>query len=461
MSEETEYKSVHDIMRVDNELLENISALAKDQASENLITIFKTLHPADIAEIINRLEYDEAEYIFNLLDTESAGEVILELDENLREKILKEIEPEKITVIVDELDLDDATDIVSDLPEDVAEHVLNNIDREDSEEVKQLLKYREDSAGGLMNSDFVYVLDTAKISDAIEEVRKNSEDIDNIYVIYVLDQDDILLGFIQLKSLLIHPLNTPIAEIMEQELISVKYDEDQEEVAGTMKKYDLVSIPVIDENGKMLGRITIDDVVDVIHEEASEDIQIMAGLSEEEEVSDSPFRISRIRLPWLFVALIGELISAHVLSSFEASIQKIVIASFFIPIVMAMGGSSGTQAAIVMVRAMGTRDIWLSEAWRKLLKEFRVALLNGLVCAMLLMAATHFIFHAEFLFSVVLSTSLIIIMIFATMVGAAVPVVLKQIGIDPAIATGPFVSTTNDIFGLLIYLSLITIFFVS
>lgn len=455
-----EIKSLHDLLDEDPEILDNISVLADEEAGQSLITIFADLHPADVAEIINHFPPEKAHYLFSLLDTETASEVLLELDENIREKILEETDALKIADIVDELDTDDATDIVSELPEQLAEQVLENIEPESSEDVKELLKYREDSAGGIMNSDFVHVYENALVSDAIEQVRLKADDIDHIYHVYVLKENDELIGYTLLKSLLIHPLDTKINSILEEDLVTVNPETDQEEVANIMKKYDLVSIPVTDDKGKMLGRITIDDVVDVIGEEAEEDIQKFAGLSEEEEISDRPFTISRIRLPWLLVALFGELVSALVLSSFESSINKIVIASFFIPIVMAMGGSSGTQAAIVMVRKLTEHDLWIRDSFKKIFKEFTVGLLNGLICAIILMFATYFIFKAEIYFSFILSISLIIIMVFATVLGATVPLFLKRFGADPAIATGPFVTTMNDIFALSIYLSIVTIFLI-
>ncbi|MBU1100452.1 MAG: magnesium transporter [Bacteroidetes bacterium] len=458
MTKEEKY-SVKDFIQVDNELIENIADLIESESTESILSIFADLHYADIAEIINHLRYDDAYFIFGILTNEIASEVLPEVDENLRERILKNIDPAKLTIIIDELETDDATDILSDLPDDVAEHVLENIDREDSDDVKELLKYEEDTAGGIMTSDFVFVNSRKTVANAIDVVRANSEEIDHIYYIYVLDDDDTLKGVISLKSLLIHPLDTPVTSVMEEDLIYVHPEEDQEEVANVIEKYDLVSLPVVDENKKMLGRITIDDVVDVIQEEASEDIQRIAGLSDEQETGDSIFRISRIRLPWLIIGLIGELGSALVLSSFQASIEKIVIASFFIPIVMAMGGSSGTQAAIVMVRGLSTGDIWMSRVIKNLSKEFGVALLNGLACSIILLGATYYLFESDIMFSVILSVSLVIIMTFATMIGSTMPVLLKKMNIDPAIATGPFVTTTNDIFGLIIYLSLITMYF--
>ena len=454
-----EIKSLRDIIEEDPEVLDNIKALIEDEAAQSLITILADFHPADIAEIINHFDIDHATYVFNLLDTETAGEVITEIDEDLREKILHDIDTEKIVDIVDELDVDDAADIVSDLPVQVAEEVLENIEPEASEDVKELLKFGEETAGGLMNTDFVSVGENATIAEAIDQVRLKSEDIDHVYQIYILKPDEELIGQVPLKFLLIHPLDTKLNTILSDELITVTPEVDQEDVAKLMKKYDLLALPVVDEKSRLLGRITIDDVVDVLGEEAEEDIQKFAGLSDDEELTHSAFQVSRNRLPWLFISLFGELISAVVLSSFQASIEKILIASFFIPIVMAMGGSSGTQAAIVMVRRITENDVWMSYNFKKIFKEFLVGLQNGLICAAILMIATHFFFKAEITFSLILSFSLIVIMIFSTVVGSTIPLFLKKLGTDPAIATGPFVATMNDIFGLSIYLSIITLMY--
>jgi len=449
-----------DVIQVDQEVIENISELVEAQDTPSILTILANLHPADIAELINHLKVEDAKYVFGILDRDTAVEVITELDEDLREEILAEIDKNKITDIVDELDSDDATDIVSELPESVAEHVLENIDEEDSAEVKELLKYPEDTAGGLMSSDFVFVYDDATLREAIKEVRRHADEFEQIYHIYVLNKNKQLLGFVPLKALLTNPLRTKITDVMEEDLIYVTPDIDQEEVAQIMDKYDLVSLPVVDKDKVMLGRITIDDIVDVIQEEAEEDISKIAGLTDDEEVSHSPFKVSRIRLPWLMVSLFGELISALVLSHFQASLEQIIVASFFIPIVMAMGGSSGQQAAIVMVRYLGTKGIWFSEALKKLGKEFKVALVNGAVSSIILFVMTYFFFDTGLHFSMILSFTLLIIMINATIIGAAVPVFLKKIGVDPVVATGPFVATTNDIIGLLTYFILLSIFFV-
>ncbi|MBN1302331.1 MAG: magnesium transporter [Melioribacteraceae bacterium] len=460
MNENNSNTKVKDVIQIDSELLNNISVLIENQASSSILNIITDLHPADIAEIINHLKVDDARFVFELLETETAGEVIVELDENLREKILKEIDKEKITDIVDELETDDATDILSDLPENVAEHVLDNIDIEDSVEVKELLKYREDSAGGIMSSDYVYVLDTASVGKAIETVRFHSEEYEDIYYIYVLNNDDVLRGRVALKSLIVNTPETRISSVMEEDLIVVTPDTDQEEVANLMKKYDLISIPVVDDNKKMLGRITFDDIADVIQEEADEDIQIFAGLSEEQESSDSVFRISRIRLPWLLVGLVGELLNVVLLKSFGATIEQIATSAYFFPLVMAMGGSSGTQASIVMVKSLSSGNIWMKQAFERLGKEFLVSLLNGIVISGLLLVINLLLFDKSY-FIVILSVSLLCIIVFATVVGASIPLALKRFNVDPAVATGPFVTTMNDIFGLFIYMTFLTIFLIS
>lgn len=449
---------IKNIIQVDQELIDNIVNLIESESDKSVLNIISDLHPADIAEIINHLHFDEANFVFNLLDTETAGDVITELDENLREKILEDIDPEKISTIVDELETDDATDIISELPEEIRSQVLDTIDKESSEDVKELLKYAEDTAGGKMSSDFVFIYEESTVRDAIHEIRKNADEFENLYFIYVLNKVDELIGVVGLKSLLIHPRVTPITEVMEEDLIYVTTDVDQEEVANTMEKYDLVAIPVVDDKQKMVGRITVDDIIEVISEEAEEDIQKLAGLSDEQETSDSVFRISRIRLPWLIIALMIELVGAQFLHVWQNSLQAFASAVAFIPVVMAMGGSTGTQAGIVMVRGFASGDIWITESFKKISKEFVVAIINGLACGAILFLATSFIFDESLPVTILVSGSLMAVIIIATLLGALIPLLLKKAGQDPAIATGPIVTTFNDILGLIIYLSFITIF---
>ena len=459
MEENKDIITVKDVIKVDNELLNNIEYLVKEKSSSTLLNLFADLHSADIAEIINHSNASNAQYLFALLDTETAGEVVTEIDENLREKIINNIATKKLYDIIDELETDDATDIVSELPNEVANEVLKMMTDEDSHEVKELLKYEEDTAGGIMSTDFLSVEDSKTIRSAIREVRNNAENFEHIYSIYVINANKILVGIVTLKSLLIYPLKTKITSVMQEDLIYVTPKVDQEEVANVMKKYNLVAIPVVDNDKVMLGRITIDDIVDIIQDEADEDIQRMAGLSEEQESTDSIFRISRIRLPWLLMALVGELLGVFLLSNFGHIIEQITIAAFFFPILMAMGGSSGNQAAIVMVKGLGTGEIWLKDSLKKLSKELLVGIMNALVISCILYISTSFFFNDHH-FIFILSISMITIIVFATMLGAIVPLVLKKFNLDPAVATGPFVSTSNDILGLIIYLTYLTLFII-
>jgi len=449
---------VQDIVQADEELLEDISKLIEFEDKNSLLTIIADLHHADIAEIINHLNVDDAKYLFALLPTELASEVIVELDEILREEILSETEVEKITEIVDELEVDDAADIVQDLPDHVATEVLENIDEEDSEDVKHILSYPEDSAGGLMNTDFLAVNQNATVQDAINEIRANSELVEQIYLLYIIDNEEKLIGTVQLKNLIISDPTVKIKSIVDEDLITVNVLDDQEEVAQIMEKYDLVSIAVLDEHKRMVGRITIDDIVDVIHEEAQEDIERLAGVSTE-EASFSSLKISRGRIPWLLFAFIGEMLSAVVLSKYQASIEQIVTAAFFIPIVMAMGGSSGSQAAIIVVRGLAIGSIWTSDLKSRLAKEFGVALLNGFVFSLLIFLVTYYAWSENPRFSLTLSLSLLVVMINATLIGALIPLLLEKLNIDPALATGPFVTTLNDIIGLIIYFGFLTVIY--
>ncbi|MBU0474874.1 MAG: magnesium transporter [Bacteroidetes bacterium] len=459
MEENKEKIEVKDVIQVDNELLNNISDLVKEKSSATLLNLFADIHSADIAEIINHSNASNAQYLFSLLDTETASEVITEIDENLREKIINNFDTEKLYDIIVELETDDATDIVSELTDEVADEVLKMMADDEAKDVKELLKYNEDTAGGIMSSDFVAVQDTETIRAAIREVRNNAEDFEHIYSVYVLNHKKVLVGIVTLKSLLTNPLRTKITSVMQEDLIYVTPDVDQEEVAYLMKKYNLVAIPVVNAKKVMMGRITIDDIVDVIQEEADEDIQKMAGLSEEQESSDSIFRISRIRLPWLLMALVGELLGVFLLSNFGHIIEQITIAAFFFPILMAMGGSSGNQAAIVMVKGLSTGEVWLKDSLKKLTKELLVGIMNALVISGILYVATS-LFFDDHRFLIILAISMITIIIFATMLGAIVPLVLKKLKLDPAVATGPFVSTSNDILGLIIYLTYITLFII-
>lgn len=437
-------------------ITDDIEYLASEKDDKMILNILVGNHPADIAHIIRNLSDENRNYVFGLLDEETASDVLMALDDVSREQLVEDLTHDRLSQIVGEMDSDDATDLVLELPKPVAEKVLQSLDKADSEEVKRLLRHEEDTAGGIMALEFVAVSEEKSVDAAIAEIRSKAEEVEELYNVYVVDKLGILVGYLSLKSLILAKPNQKIKNIMETDIISVPTDMDQEEVANIFRRYDLVSLPVVDKIGKLVGRITVDDVVDVMEEEASEDIQRMAGITDEEEIREtSVFRISLVRLPWLLVAFVGELCSALVLQHFEASLTQIFIAALFIPLMMAMGGNSGIQAATIVVRGIALGELNPADTLKRLSKEFRVAIVNGLIIGIMLFAVVSF--FGEPNFGIILGFAMLIVMLNASFVGATVPLGLKRLGFDPAIATGPFITTFNDVIGLFIYLGLTTL----
>ncbi len=440
------------------EIVENISFLAYEKDKTMIRNLIVDLHPADLADIISHLNDDYRSYIFNMLDAEIASDVMAELDEVSKIDLIEELSEGRLSEIVDEMDSDDATDLVSELPEDLAQKVLSKIDFQDSAEVIELLRHEEDTAGGIMAKEFVAVNQNSTVDEAIQKIRQKSEEVDYIYYVFVVDDEDMLVGIASLKDMILARPNTQISEIMDCDVISVDTQLDQEEVANIARKYDLVSIPVVDKRGKLVGRITFDDLADVMEDEASEDMQRMAGIADDEEFREtSAFRILRVRLPWLLVGFLGQLVSALILKNFEASMNHIIASAFFIPIIMAMGGNAGIQSSTIMVRGMATGEISVFHVGKRIMRELFVALLNGLICGVLILIVIS-IWFGQINFGLILAVAMITVIINASMTGAVVPIILKKFDVDPAIATGPFITTSNDIFGLLIYFALITVF---
>jgi len=440
------------------EIVENLRFLISVNDKPKLKNILLSTHPADIADILDHFKEDERDFLFSLLPPEEASEVIVELDDFHREDLLEDMHEDRLSELVDEMDSDDAADLVSELPSEIADKVLQSIDKQDSEEVKELMRHDEESAGGIMALEFIVVNQNSTIDDAILEIRKKAEEVEDVYYVYVIDDNGVLVGILSLKDLILSGNKTRVSEVMDRDVISVHEGTDQEEVAKMAKKYDLVAVPVIDEFNRLVGRITIDDIVDVIEDEASEDIHRLAGIIDEEEIHEkSSFKISRARLPWLLVAFGGELGSVFILDHFASTLKEIIIATFFIPIIMAMGGNVGIQSSTIMVRGLATGEIGLLHARGQLLKEMRVSLINGVLCGLLILIIVGFWFK-EIEFGAILAISLFFIIVNATFVGATMPLVLKKLNIDPAIATGPFITTANDVLGILIYLSLASLY---
>jgi magnesium transporter len=415
------------------------------------------MRPADVADLIEHLEPDERLYIFELLEPEGAGEILVEIEPPVQERLLNNLDNEVISEIVHGLDSDDAADLVGDLPAERAKEIIESLEDDVSEDLEKLLPYPEDSAGGIMALEFVAVRADLTAQEAIHTIRENREEVQNIYYLFVIDGSDRLVGVVSLKDLVLEPPDKKIKDFMNPEVISVHIDTDQEEVARLVKKYNLVSIPVVDKDQRLVGRITHDDIIDVIEEEANEDIGLMAGVIHQEIAEESPLKISRARLPWLIAGLFGGILAAWVINQFEASLQKILALSFFFPVIMAMGGSTGTQAATVAVRGLATGDISMFNIGKRLWVEMKVALFNGVLLGIILGMIVG-IWLSDYRLGMIVALSLILIVLNSGFIGAAAPLAFNKLKIDPALATGPFVTTTNDILSLLIYLGLVTIF---
>jgi magnesium transporter len=440
---------------IDEEFLEDLRDLIEVNSHASIANILADLEPPDIADIINHIEADHRLVIFEMLDHGIASEVLLELDESVREDLLEQLSHPRIRSIVDQMDSDDAADVVGELPSDVAERVLDSIDKEDSATLKELLRYPTDSAGGIMATEFVAVNEQDTVQQAIRKVRKQAKEIGEIYNVYVVDDAGILKGLIPLRDLVIHTPRRKVHKVMEADFQTVDVLLDQEDVANIMKKYDLISIPVVNSNGVMLGKITIDDIVDVIHEEAEEDMQRFAGIAGTELISHGVWDISKRRMPWLAVAFLGQLLSAVILSSFHASLEQVIASAFFIPIIMAMAGNAGIQSSAVVIRGLGTGEVWQGMLVKRVIKESGVALANGLVFSALIFFVGWF-WIDDPLFGLALGISLLIVISSATVVGASIPFILTRLKIDPAVATGPFITTSNDALGLLIYFGVLS-----
>jgi len=441
--------------QISEKLIDEVKDFIMQGNEEALGRLLEEMMPADVADLIEHLDSDERLFIFKVLEPEGAGDVLVEIEPPVQGRILEDLDNEAISEIVQELESDDAADLVGDLPADRARAIIGSLREDVSQDLEKLLPYPDDTAGGIMGLEYVAIDADATVRDAIHLIREKRKEVENLYHIWVVDDYERLVGVISLKDLVLEPGDRKIREIMNPEVISVHADADQEEVVHLVKKYDLVNIPVVDDQYRLIGRITHDDIIDVIEEETDEDISLMAGVINQEITEDSPLKISRARLPWLIAGLLGEIISALVISRFETSVQRIIALSFFFPVIMAMGGSTGNQAATVVVRGLATGDISLLKIGRRLLVEMKVALFNGLICGVLLGLIVG-LWIADFRLGSVVGLALVVIVLNASFLGASVPIVLKKLHFDPALGTVPFVATSNDIFGLLIYLIFVT-----
>ena len=435
-----------------DELIEQVELLIEKQKDKELKRLMDEFHYADIAEILDELDLDPAMYVIKLLDSETTSDVLMELDEDNREKVLKNLSAQEIADEVEELDTDDAADIISELPEERRHEVISKIEDEDHKaEIKELLAYDEDTAGGLMAKELVKVYETWTVAGCLRRIRGQAKDVTRVHSIYVVDKQERLIGRLSLKDLIVAKSDQKIADIYISSVDYVNVNEDVEEVAKIMAKYDLEAIPVIqsDDNKVLLGRITIDDIVDVLKEEADKDYQLAAGITGDVEADDSILQLTKARLPWLFLGLVGGIGAFIIMEGFQDAFSKYAVLFFFTPLIAAMAGNVGVQSSAIIVQGLANNDV-KGSINNRLFKEMLLAALNGVILAIFLFVFV-WLYNGEMDKALAISTSLVAVIIIAGLIGTFVPLFLDKRGIDPAIATGPFITTSNDILGILLY----------
>lgn len=460
LSEEKKNKSV---LEVDEIFLDDITDLIHERSDAALKNILADLYDFDIAVIIDNLREDEdALYLFSLLKDETASEVILEINEDRREYITEKLSGERISGIVSEMYSDDATDFVSELDTETKHEVLENldkIDKDDYHEVKELLSYDENTAGGIMAKEYIAVNEFMTIDSAIKEIQENAEDVDQLYNVWVVDNENKLAGIISLKRLIIalKEPTKPVKDFMNSDVISVEASTDQEEVAKIFQSYDLVSIPVVDKNNRVIGKISIDDIVDVIEEEYSENVARMAGTDAEELEKKSPFQIAKLRLPWLLITLFIELIAVFVIKSNDVILGKIILLAAFMPIISAISGNTGLQSAAIVVRAIDTGNVNINRWWEPLIRQFKTNLLIGSAVGLVIGVIGLILSDSQKIkFGLSVGLSMFISINIAGFVGTMFPMISKRLGFDPAITSGPFETAFQDVIGISIFLTIST-----
>ena len=438
---------------INKENIESLKLLIEAGNEQEIGLLLNEVHHADIAEIIDELNFEEAKNLLQFIDNDLSAETLMELDDDLRDRLVKSSTNEEIAHQINSLDSDDAADLIGDLSDDRQAGIISNIeDVEHASEIVDLLNYDEDTAGGLMQKEYIQAKVHWPVNRAIVELRRQAEEVERVFTIYVVDENDHLLGVLSLKRLLFAQPTSIIESLYQHKnIISVPTSEDKESVAQIMQKYDLVTIPVVDLAGKLVGRITIDDVVDVIREEAEKDYQMASGISENVDADSSVWKTMRARLPWLIVGLLGGLGSVFIMEGFEEALTKYRELFFFTPLIAAMAGNVGVQSSGIIVQGLANKSIQSGGLWKRLGKELGTSFLNGIALA-ILVVLFGIALNYDMAFYLTIASSLVIVILLASVIGTSIPLILNKWGIDPALATGPFITTSNDIFGILIYL---------
>ena len=435
---------------ITKEFIDEIELLISNKDDRALLDLLSEEHPADIAEIIDDLNLSDATYLFKLLDSELSAEALLEIDEDDREKILKNLSVQEIADELDELDTDDAADIISELPEERVTAVISEIEDDDhAKDIVELLRYEEGTAGSLMAKELVKVKETWMVPTCVRKMRSQAQEVRRVHSIYVVDKENHLIGRLSLKDLLVASAKDKIANIYIPKVDAVHVNDKGEDVARLMQKYDLEAIPVVDDNNVLIGRITFDDIVDLIKEEAEKDYQMAAGITEDIDADDSIIEKTKARLPWLILGLVGGLAAASIMGGFEDALLNYPELFFFTPLIAAMAGNVGVQSSAIIVQGLANDDIKGSMV-NRMFKEIGLSIVNGVILAGLIFIFGFFLKY-DINISITISIAMVLVIILASLIGTFVPLILDKKGIDPAVATGPFITTSNDIFGIFIF----------
>lgn len=434
---------------------EKLKNAVLDRNVSEVSAMIAEMEAVDIAEFFESLDTDGQTFLYDLMTNEQSAEMLLEIDEDKRKKFLSTLSSKEIAdEIINEIDSDDAADIIAELPEHKQDEIIQHLDdAEHAQNIVDLLRYDEDTAGGLMATELVKVNQDLSIISAVKEMRKQAEEMDEVYSIYVVDNSDKLLGTLSLKKLLTTSSSAKVSEVFNSKVRSVKDSEEAEEVARQMQKYDLFEVPVIDSLGKLIGRITIDDVMDFVKEETEKDYQLASGISSDIDNTDNIFNMTKARLPWLFIGMVGGLIGSRVLQGNQSALQNVPALMFFVPLIAATAGNIGVQASAIIVQGLANNTLG-KDTFRTLAKEISVSAASGLILSLIIFGFNLLINHHDFTISMTISLSLLAVILVAAVIGTIVPIILDKNKIDPAIATGPFITTSNDILGVLIYFSI-------
>ena len=439
--------------------IDRIAATIAANDSASALGELTNLHPADIAELFQQLDSNESEYLFKLLDEDTAADVLMELDEDERLKLIEDMPAEEIAKQIDHPDTDDAVDLIQQLDAEERDEIISHIDDvEQAGDIIDLLKYDEDTAGGLMGTEMIVVNENWSMPECIKQMRLQAEDMDEIYYVYVVDNDYRLRGILPLKMMLTHPSVSKIKHVMEADPVSVKADTPIDDVALDFEKYDLVAMPVVDSIGRLLGRITVDDVMDQVRESSERDYQLASGLSGDVDADDSVIAQTKVRIPWLLVGIASGILASVILGAFEVQLQAVTALALFIPIIGGTGGNVGVQASAIVVQGLANGSLEVKDFAGQLGKETLIGLLNATIITAVVLAYNLIMMPGELAVTLSVAVSLFVVVMFASILGTVIPLTLEKLHVNPALATGPFIQIMNDLFGIIIYVQVATFF---